>query len=106
MLGQPSGLTDEDIAAHFLSFGGGIFSVGHLIKWLDRMGLGHRNAAQIAEAVNRIQAEAEQNTKPEPLRQPLPSPEQNAWDTDQAEGWGNPRDLYARTELANFLVAN
>jgi hypothetical protein len=91
-----SDLSDRTIAENFLSFGGGIVTVDALIRWLDRVGLGHRNAAKIAEGVNQIQAER----KPAPL----PSPEETAFLANQQEGYGDAPGM--ERQLAAFLMAD
>jgi hypothetical protein len=88
-----SDLSDRTIAENFLSFGGGIVTLDALIRWLDHMGLGHRNAAKIAQAVNAIQSE-----KPAAL----PSPEATAWDENVTSGIGDAPEV--QRQLAGFLT--
>lgn len=58
-----SGLTDEAIAREYLARGGGYLSADHLVAWMNRRGIGHRNAAEVALAVNRLQVEAAPTTE-------------------------------------------
>jgi hypothetical protein len=46
-------LTDQEIAATYVARGG-IVAPQPLVRWLERHGLGHRNAASIALAVNEL----------------------------------------------------
>lgn len=55
-------LTDTDIAREYLARGG-YGSVGHLVKWMNQRGIGHRNAASIAGAVNDLQADFRANVE-------------------------------------------
>jgi hypothetical protein len=46
-------LTDQEIAATYVARGG-IVAPQPLVRWLERHGLGHRNAASIAVAINEL----------------------------------------------------
>jgi hypothetical protein len=57
-------LTDQEIAATYVARGG-IVAPQPLVRWLERHGLGHRNAASIAIAINTIQADSAMRFAPD-----------------------------------------
>ena len=96
---MPDILTDDEIARVYLEQGG-LVVPSALTRWLEHRGLGHRSAASIAEAVNRLQVERPQ---------PIESAEDFAFRDDVRQGTtATDADLAARVaamslaEFANF----
>jgi hypothetical protein len=70
-------LTNTDIAREYLARGGYV-SADHLVKWMNERGIGHRDAAKVAVAVNELVV-----SRP---AQQIATPEEIAWSQNLAQG--------------------
>lgn len=91
-------LRDEDIAESYVLTGNGLVTIESVERWLKERGLGHRNAMTITRAVDYIQ----DDRKPAPVRQPLPTPEQVAFEQNQMNGYGDAPEV--QRQLAGFVA--